>query len=270
MSWSEQLLKGMKANLPEIISKGGKIALLVFLFWVASVIGKALIHKLTQPLEKREDPSSAGRVKTIRSLLGSLYSLILVFILILMILDIFGIKTTPILGAAGVLGVAVGLGTQTFIRDAFYGFLIVLEDQFRQGDVVTVAGVTGTVEAMTFRTTRIRGEDGKLYIISNSSITQVCNHSRGGFYIFLDVAISNEEKRERVEAAIKEVGEKLKNILGDDLLSLPKIENLSSFDSAKTVYRLSLLVNPIRRKEAEAMFREITRDTFLEKQLKLI
>jgi small conductance mechanosensitive channel len=270
MSWSEQLLKGMKANLPEIISKGGKIILLVFLFWVASIIGKALIHKLTQPLEKREDPSSAGRVKTIRSLLGSLYSLILIFILILMILDIFGIKTTPILGAAGVLGVAVGLGTQTFIRDAFYGFLIVLEDQFRQGDVVTVAGVTGTVEAMTFRATRIRGEDGKLYIISNSSITQVCNHSRGGFYISLEVAISNEEKRERVEEAIKEVGEKLKNILGDDLLSLPKIENLSSFDSAKTVYRFSLIVNPSRRREAEGMFKEILRDTFLEKQLKLV
>ncbi|MGC9004054.1 MAG: mechanosensitive ion channel family protein [bacterium] len=270
MSLGERLLKELETNLPEVILKGGKILLLVLLFWLVSLIGKALIRKITQPLERKEDPSTAARVKTIRSLLNSLFSLVLLFILILMVLDIFGIKTTPILGAAGVLGVAVGLGTQTFVRDAFYGFLIVMEDQFRVGDMVTVAGITGTVEAMTYRTTRIRGEDGKLYIISNSSITQVCNHSRGGFYISSEIALSNEEKRDRIEEAVKEAGERLKNILGEDLLSLPQIENISSFDSAKTTYRFSLVANPSRKKEAERLFKEILREVFLQKELKLV
>ncbi|MGC8843230.1 MAG: hypothetical protein ACP5QS_04775, partial [bacterium] len=97
MSLGERLLKELGNNLPEVILKGGKILLLVLLFWLVSLIGKALIRKITQPLERKEDPSTAARVKTIRSLLNSLFSLVLLFILILMVLDIFGIKTTPIL-----------------------------------------------------------------------------------------------------------------------------------------------------------------------------
>lgn len=269
MGLGEQLVGELRENLPQVIYKGGKILLLIVLFWLVLRVSKAFIYRLTQPLEKREDPSAVGRVRTIRALLGSLISFVLGFVLVLMVLDIFGINTTAILGAAGVVGVAIGLGTQTFVRDTFYGFLIVIEDQFREGDIVTIGGITGTVEKMTFRTTRIRGDDGKLYILSNSSITQVCNHSRGGLVISQDVSLSNEEDKERVEEVLQEVGAKLSNLLGDSLLSPPKLENIVAFDSAKTTFRFSLFVHPSKRKEGEMFFKEVLRDVFLERGLKL-
>lgn len=269
MGLGEQLLNELRTNLPQVIYKGGKIILLVIIFWVVWKIGKGFIHRLTQPLEKLEDPSSAGRMRTIRALLGSILSLILGFVLILMIMDIFGIKTTAILGTAGVVGVAVGLGTQTFVRDAFYGFLIVVEDQFREGDIVTIGGITGTVEKITFRTTKIRGDDGKLYILSNSSITQVCNHSRGGLTFFQDIALSNEESRERIEDMAREASGRLSSLLGDALLSPIKLEGIVAFDSVKTTFRFSCSVESSRRKEGEMFFREVLRDVCLEKGLKL-
>ncbi len=269
MGLGEQLLSELRTNLPQIIYKGGKIVLLILLFWVIWKLGKSLIQRLTQPLERVEDASSSGRVRTIRALIGSIFSLIMGFVLLLMILDILGIKTTAILGAAGVVGVAVGLGTQTFVRDAFYGFLIVIEDQFREGDIVTIGGITGIVEKMTFRTTNIRGEDGKLYILSNSSITQVCNHSRGGLTIYQDISFSHEDGKEKIEGMLREVSDRLSNLLGDNLLSPPRLETIVTFDSTKTTFRLSLVVHPSKRREGEMFFKEVLRDVCLERGLKL-
>lgn len=269
MGLGGHLLTELKNNLPTLIIKGGKIILLLALFWVAWKIGKGFIHRLTRPLEKLQDPSSVGRLRTIRTLLVSIFSFVLAFVFMLMVLDMFGIKTTAILGAAGVVGVAIGLGTQTFIRDAFFGFLIVMEDQFREGDVVTIGGITGTVEKITFRTTQIRGDDGKLYILSNSSITLVCNHSRGGITLSQEVSISNEESRERIEEMVSEANKQLKALVGEALISPIKIENIVSFDTAKTVYRFSLALHPSKRKEGEMLFRESLRAACLEKGLKL-
>lgn len=263
------LISELRTNLPQIIYKGGKIILLVILFWVVWKIGKRFINRLTRPLEKGEDPSLRGRVRTVRTLMESVLAFVLGFILILIILDAFGIKTTAILGAAGVVGVAVGLGTQTFVRDAFYGFLIVIEDQFREGDIVTIGGITGTIERITFRTTQIRGDDGKLYILSNSSITQVCNHSRGGLTLFQDISISNDEEREKIEAMLKEATERLQSILGNALISPIKVANIVGFDSSKTTFRFSLVVHPSKVKEGEMLLKEVLRDVCLERGLKL-
>ncbi|MBC7328391.1 mechanosensitive ion channel family protein [bacterium] len=267
MGLGKQVIGFLQDNLHQIIPKGGGILLITLLLWVVLRLARVFIYRFTLPLEKREDPSSVGRVKTIRGLLGSLASFIIGFIWLLMVLDILGIKTTAILGAAGVVGVAVGLGTQTFIRDAFFGFLIVIEDQFREGDLVTIGGITGAVEQITFRTTKIRGDDGKLYIISNSSITQVCNHSRGGLVIFQEVAFPNHLGEENLVKVLKEVGDRLSKTLGDSLVSYPKLDNIVSFDAQKTVFRISVSIRPAARKEGERLFRETLRDVLLEKGL---
>ena len=82
-----------------------------------------------------------------------------------------------LLASAGIAGVAIGLAAQNIVKDMLNGTLILIEDQFNVGDVVTLAGLTGTVEAMTLRKTTVRGGDGTLYVIPNSQITTVANQS---------------------------------------------------------------------------------------------
>ena len=92
-------------------------------------------------------------------------------------LDALGFNLAPLLASAGIAGVAIGLAAQNIVRDMFNGILILVEGQFNVGDTVRLAGLSGTVEAMTLRKTTVRDGDGTLYVIPNSQITTVANLS---------------------------------------------------------------------------------------------
>jgi small conductance mechanosensitive channel len=89
-----------------------------------------------------------------------------------------------------VAGLAVGFGAQKLVKDVITGFFLLLEDQYAVGDYVTIGTVTGTVEELGMRITRLRDDDGRLYILSNGDIGQVCNMSRGPLAGVLEVAIA--------------------------------------------------------------------------------
>ncbi|MDR1669102.1 MAG: mechanosensitive ion channel family protein [Oscillospiraceae bacterium] len=119
------------------------------------------------------------RADTVAKLLGSVVSVIVWFLAAIQILTVgFGMDVTSIIAAAGVLGVAVGFGAQTMVKDVITGFFILFENQFSVGEQVTVDAFNGTVEELGLRSTKIRGENGDLLIIPNGSITRVVNHSR--------------------------------------------------------------------------------------------
>ena len=103
---------------------------------------------------------------------------IIAFLASLEILPLLGVDLKPLLASAGVAGVALGLAAQTIVKDILNGILLVAEDQFSVGDVVTLAGITGTVEELSLRKTTIRGFDGTLFVVPNSQITNTANMSR--------------------------------------------------------------------------------------------
>ena len=122
--------------------------------------------------------SGNGRVETIRTLVFSLYVYAVVFVAIYLILKLsFGFSATTLLAALGVGGLIIGLGAQSFIKDALTGFFIIVENQFAVGDLITVKGVKGTVKSMGLRSTKLADEDGNIYVITNSEITIVVNHA---------------------------------------------------------------------------------------------
>ena len=102
-------------------------------------------------------------------------------ILILFALDPSGKTLVPLLSFASVLGLAIGFGAQRLVRDVITGMFILGEDQFDVGDHVTIGTVTGVVESIELRVTRIRDNQGHLYVIANGDITQVSNASRGPY-----------------------------------------------------------------------------------------
>jgi small conductance mechanosensitive channel len=125
-------------------------------------------------------PSNTTRLAQVRTLSGIVRATGMAFILGflgLQVLSSIGIDLGPLLASAGIAGVALGLAAQSIVKDVLNGTLILVEDQFSVGNVVTVAGLSGTVESMTLRKTNVRGGDGTLYVIPNSQITTVANQS---------------------------------------------------------------------------------------------
>jgi small-conductance mechanosensitive channel len=118
-----------------------------------------------------------SQVKTLAGVVRTTGFTIIAAIVGMQFLEAVGVNLAPLLASAGIAGVAIGLAAQNIVKDVLNGTLILVEDQFNVGDVVTIAGLTGSVEAMTLRKTTVRGGDGTLYVVPNSQITTVANQS---------------------------------------------------------------------------------------------
>ena len=130
------------------------------------------------------------RVDTLGALGSNVVQAFIVVIALLMILGELGIDIGPAIAGLGVVGIAVGFGSQSLVRDYFNGSLIMLENQFSRGDVVSVAGVTGTVEDFSLRTTTIRDLDGVVHTVPNGEIKVASNRTRVWARINQDVTVA--------------------------------------------------------------------------------
>jgi small conductance mechanosensitive channel len=124
----------------------------------------------------------------------------------MIVLSAIGVNIAPLLAGAGVIGIAVGFGSQKLVQDLITGLFLLLENAMQVGDVVTVAGMTGTVEALSIRTIRLRALDGAVHLIPFSSVTTVTNQTRDYSYAVLDVAVGLNEEPGPVEQVLRDVG----------------------------------------------------------------
>jgi small conductance mechanosensitive channel len=129
----------------------------------------------------------------------------------LQFLATLGVDLGPLLASAGVAGIAIGLAAQNIVKDVLNGMLILIEDQFNVGDTVRVAGLSGTVEAMTLRKTTIRDADGTLYIIPNSQITSVANLSIGYSVATVNVSVDFSANPDQVLELLKAIAMEIRN-----------------------------------------------------------
>lgn len=146
------------------------------------------------------------RVATIERLTVRVGGTLLTIIAMLMILRLFGLDIGPAVAGLGVVGIAVGLGAQTLVKDWLAGIFIVLENQFSAGDVVSIAGVDGTVEDFSLRRTTLRDLDGTVHSVPNGQIAVASNHTRVWARVNLDIAVAYDADTERATAIIDEVG----------------------------------------------------------------
>ncbi len=186
-----------------------RIVLILVLAW--------LIHRLLRSIIKRierisddGDPHTTTelekRAQTIGRILRQASSVLIGSVTVMLVLAEFGVDLKPILAGAGILGLAVGFGAQTLVKDVITGFFILLENQIRVDDTITAAGCTGVVEAVNLRTTVLRDYDGTTHIIPNSSITVVTNATRDWSRALLDVGVAYKEDTDRCELVLREVG----------------------------------------------------------------
>ena len=170
---------------------------------------KKLINKLLDGKAVQKSSLNQNKVNTISSAIYSVVRVVIIFIAITLILDVFGINTSTLIATAGVGGVAIALGTQTVIEDFIKGILIIVDDKIRVGEWIKVAGIEGEVEDIDFRVTKVRDFNGSLHIIPNSQITSVQNFNRGEMIADTTFSVSYDTPLDEIKDMVDDISKKL-------------------------------------------------------------
>jgi moderate conductance mechanosensitive channel len=152
----------------------------------------------------------AKRARTLGTVLTNITTSLVLIVATLMILNEFGVNTSAAVTGAGIVGVALGFGAQTLVRDLIGGFFLILENQVRVGDVVAMNGIGGLVEAINLRTTVLRDEEGTVHIIPNGAITTLANRSMHFSFYVVNLPLAYAEDTDKVSTILREVGEELR------------------------------------------------------------
>ena len=201
------------------------------------------------------------RVATVTGLISGLVVVIAWFVFVLTLLRALGVDITPIIASAGIAGIALGFGAQTVVRDALSGLFIFIEGQYDVGDTVdltTAAGVvSGTVEALTLRTTSVRQYDGTLSMVPNGVIQITNNRTRGWGRAVVDVPVALDEDPDNVRRALEELIDETVHEEPFDmwLRQRPQVLGVTQLTDAAQVIRIAAETVPSHRIDVERLLR---------------
>ena len=252
--WLSDVQEFLHTGLPKLIF----IALYA---WALILLVNFITTRVIKVAQRRDNLGSASgaQVRTMATVIRATGIVIVAFLAFLQIMEnVLHFNLGPLLASAGVAGVAIGLAAQTIVKDVLNGILILIEDQYNVGDVVTLAGMTGTVESMTLRKTTVRGFDGTLYIIPNSQVTNVANQTRGFSVSTLNVSVDFSANPDQVIPLLKKIALEVRNepAFKDIFLSDPQVFGVDSIKGTEVIYPIQ--IRTLARKQFEAM-REMQR-----------
>ncbi|RAK20563.1 small conductance mechanosensitive channel [Anoxybacillus vitaminiphilus] len=222
-----------------------KIIAIIVLSTVFLKIVKLALHNVFKVRQKTSLRISERREATLLRLLDNVLTYVVYFVVIMMILDTVGIPVTTILAGAGIVGLAVGFGAQSLVKDIITGFFIIFEDQFSVGDYVRIGNFEGYVEEIGLRTTKIKSWTGEVHILPNGSINQVTNFSLNNSIAVVDVSIAYEGDIERTENIIRELLAELPAKY-EDMVKAPELLGIQNFGQSEIVLRVTCETKPMR------------------------
>ena len=205
----EQVLAGLSLSGQLLLVKLSQIGLTVILAIVALRIAQLAANRFGRQIEQSaEDPARQARLKTLVGAGLNTARAIIVALAALMILGELGVDLTPVLASVGVVTLAVSLGAQTIIKDFIGGLLVLIENQYRVGDTVQIAAVTGQVEQITLRATYVREASGRLVLVPNGDVRVVANASQGWALVTIDLSLpldaDIEQARRVLQASLEQ------------------------------------------------------------------
>jgi len=228
-----------------------KAVAVVLLAGVAVRLGDILIRRcIEEPSAHRDKLISDGRRKTLVSLLRSVVRYSAGAVVIIAILDLAGIDTRALLGGAAILGVAVGFGAQNLVRDIITGFFIIYERQYDVGDYVSASGVSGVVEEVGLRTTRLRDWNGDVHIIPNGLIDKTTNKSLAGSRALVDVTLDHDSDVRKAIEVMQSVCDQIAKeypVITDG----PKVLGVSNINLAGVVIQVWARTKPLEQYEVQ-------------------
>jgi small conductance mechanosensitive channel len=254
--WHQDISVFLSSKLPKLVF------VLIFTFVLWRVV-QFFVNRLNRRASAQvANFHRAAQLRTMASILRATAYGILGFLTFLQVLTIFDIPYQPILASAGILGVGIGLGAQSIFKDMINGILILLEDQYNVGEVVSIAGLKGTVEDLSLRSTRLRDGDGTLYVIPNSQISTVSNQSRDFSVASLPVSVDASANPDRVIELLRQLAEDVRNdsAFRDIAISDPDILGVNDIRGREVIYPVNIRV---RANQRDGVLRELRRRVIL-------
>lgn len=231
-----------------LLERGLRIVGIVGLSWGVVYASRFILRGV---LAKRLRTFQTRKFETLLSLTRSVITYVVVFFALILILQEIGVNATAILAGAGVVGIAIGFGAQTLIRDVLTGLFLVFEDSLSVGDVVQIGDVTGTVEEIGLRVTRIRMLSGALVTIPNGEISRIINYNRGFSRAIVEVSIAYEADIDKAVQVLQDALAEYQRLHPDLLLGHPIIQRIVRLESSGVVLRVIAEVPPKRHWDVE-------------------
>jgi moderate conductance mechanosensitive channel len=227
-------------DLPDFIQAAGSVAIALVVALVLVRLARPAMHALISPVFRREATEGTSqdltaielkrRQDTIEVFGSNALQALVVVVGAIWVLRGVGLDVGPAIAGLGIVGIAVGFGAQSLVRDYFNGALILIENQFSKGDVVSIAGVTGTVEDFSLRRTTLRDLDGVVHTVPNGQIAVTSNRTRTWARINQDVTVAYGTDVDRAIDVVDHVGE---DMTADPLwkpriLERPRVERVEA------------------------------------------
>jgi len=250
--WHADIILFLQNKLPKII------VVLIVIFALQRVVLFFVKKMRTRADHQVANFHRAAQLRTMASILRATSYGVLGFIAFLQLLNIFDIPYQPILASAGIVGVGIGLGAQSIFKDMLNGIFILVEDQYNVGEVVSIAGLKGTVEDLSLRRTTLRDGDGTLYIIPNSQIATVSNLSRDYSLATLQVSVDASANPDKVMALLGKVAGEVRNdsAFKDIAIADPIILGVDKIEGRAVTYPVQIRV---RANQRDGVLRELRR-----------
>lgn len=256
--WRDDGMQFLRHDMPKIVLI---IVGAYALIWILRVIARK-----SADLHVRKLPSSlrVQQVKTVASVLTSIGVFVISFVAFLMVLGQLGLNLGPMLASAGIAGLAIGFGAQALVHDFINGFFILFENQYDIGDVVRVAGVKGTVEHMSLRTTILRDEDGTVHTVPNSSIQIVSNTTRDWSQLALRVTVAYSEPSDKIVNLLKQVGADVRSDehFAEDIVSDIDVPGIDRVGNGEAEYLILIKTRPNKQYAVSREMRRRIKEVF--------
>jgi len=234
--------------------------------WIAKWMEKFVYEK--DPLQASE---AKKRAHTLGNILRHAFLIIITFVAVLMILGELEIQLGPLLATAGIGALAIGFGAQSLVKDVISGFFIILENQYRIGDVIEVAGVSGLVESVSLRKTVLRDLQGKVHTIPNGEIKVVSNFSKEWSRSVLDLGISYRDDIDQIVDLLIQIGKEMgsEEPYKSAILEPLQVLGVEKFDESQMVIRMMVKTVPLKQWEVGRELRRRIKIRFDEKGIQL-
>ena len=224
-----------------------------------SRVPQLFLEHTTVAAERRQQ-----RAETMGSLLKSITTGVVAAIVIFMVIAQLGYNIAPLIASAGILGVAIGFGAQSLVKDFLSGIFLILEDQYGVGDIVNVGAATGTIEAVGLRVTRLRDVDGTVWYVRNGEILAVGNMSQNWARAVLDIPVAFSEDLTRVRTILTEIAHALWQDpeYSAEILEEPEVWGVERWDPDGVIVRVVVKTAPLQQWAIARELRERVKERF--------
>jgi small conductance mechanosensitive channel len=260
----EHIEKGWQLDLTNFVQNG--VPKLVFALLLAFIF-QSIIAFFVKRLHSRADSlvgnaQRSAQLRTMAVILRATSYAIIGFYLLTQVLSAIGVSLGPFIASAGVIGLGISFGAQSIFKDMLTGIFILIENQYSVGDVIRIAGLTGTVEDLTLRVTKLRDADGTIHIVPNSQITTVSNLSRDFAVGTLNISVDAREDPDRVIRVLNDLAAQVRmdEAFKDIVISDPNVLGVDKISGYEVVYPLNVRVMVNQR---DGVMRELRRRILL-------